>query len=691
MTRWKRVGETSAEASSSRADTGTTPLPTPVTATTRVPGGPPTTLRHVPALDGLRGLAVAGVLLFHAGHLRGGYLGVDLFFVLSGFLITSLLLTEWNRARSVSLGHFWARRARRLLPALFGMLAGVALYATFFASAEEFDRLRTDALATIGYVANWQAITGGQGYWEIFAAPSPLEHVWSLAIEEQFYLLWPLVFVAVFAWRRGTPRTLFYVSTTLAVVSALWMFNLYTPGGDTNRVYLGTDTRVAAILIGAALASLVMWRGTVRSPAMRVSLEVVAVVAASGLALAWLFVDGQTGGLYTGGLFLCGIAVAAIIAAAVHPTTGPVARALSLRPLCWLGLISYGLYLWHWPVYVVLSAERTGLDGWVLTTVRVGVSLAFAVLSYFLLEMPIRRGALPGWRIGVVAPAAALVLVVALMATTVGGEQQAELAFSEVPAAALPTEQELIQSEPSVHVAGTTADVADTARQRRLLVVGDSVSAFLGSEIDALQGEWDIVARNGGRGACGLNDGERRVRTEQGGYITQAPQQCTEAWDAYVQAFQPDVTLLILGAPSISEWEIDGTWQAPCEADYDRWYHDRLSEEVDRLTSYGGTVVITTAPETLYAWGPTDKAARTACVNEVHHRVASDNPRAAIVDLRARVCPDGECHEYEQGVKLRPDGLHFEDEGARIIARWLVPEALAAAPPDTPEEAATRL
>ncbi|MCZ7531351.1 MAG: acyltransferase [Acidimicrobiia bacterium] len=520
------------------------------------------TLRHVPALDGLRGLAVAGVLLFHAGHLTGGYLGVDLFFVLSGFLITSLLLAEWRRERSVNLGHFWARRARRLLPALFGMLAGVAVYAMVFAQPEELDRLRVDALATIGYVANWSSIAGDHAYWEIFAAPSPLEHAWSLAIEEQFYLIWPLVFVGVFAWRRGSARTLFFVSSGLAVAAALWMWTLYSPGGDTNRVYLGTDTRVAGILIGAALASLVMWRGPVRSALSRVSLEILACVAVVGLALAWSRVGGQTGGLYTGGLFLCGLAVALIIAAASHPTKGPVSYALSLPVLRWLGLISYGLYLWHWPVYVVFSPERTGIDGWALTGIRVAVSLAFAVLSYFVLEMPIRRGALPGWRIATVAPAAAVILLVALFSSTVGGVRQTELAFSEVPPADLPSEAELTQTDPSVQVAGVAADNPSTARQRRVLIVGDSVSAFLGREIDALQSEWSVSARNGGRGACGLNDGQRRIRTAQGDYVTQEPQLCSEGWDAYVDAFRPDVIFLVLGAPSISEWEIDGTWRA---------------------------------------------------------------------------------------------------------------------------------
>ena len=153
-------------------------------------------MQHQPALDGLRGAAVAGVLLFHAGHLRGGYLGVDVFFVLSGFLITSLLLAEGARTGTVALGAFWARRARRLLPALLAVLAFVAVYSLVVASAAERTTIRGDGLATLGYFANWRAIFSGTDYWALFRSPSPLEHTWSLAIEEQFYLVWPLLLVA---------------------------------------------------------------------------------------------------------------------------------------------------------------------------------------------------------------------------------------------------------------------------------------------------------------------------------------------------------------------------------------------------------------------------------------------------------------------------------------------------------------
>lgn len=197
---------------------------------------------------------MAGVLAFHAGYLTGGFLGVDLFFVLSGFLITSLLVVEHRRTGRIRLGRFWARRARRLLPALLVVAAAVAMYAWFVADPAELDRVRGDALATLTYMANWHEVMAGRSYWDLFAVPSPLEP-WSLAIEEQFYLVWPLVVVAVVRLAGGSCRVLAAVAGLLAGASATAMAVLHRPFDDPSRVYFGTDTRASGILIGALLAA----------------------------------------------------------------------------------------------------------------------------------------------------------------------------------------------------------------------------------------------------------------------------------------------------------------------------------------------------------------------------------------------------------------------------------------------------
>ena len=216
-------------------------------------------IAYQPALDGLRGVAVLAVLLYHGGvtWMRGGFLGVDLFFVLSGYLITTLLFVEWGRRRSIDLIAFWIRRARRLLPALALLVIGVMAYAAVVAGASEAGRIRGDGLASIFYVANWRFVASGQSYFDQFTTPSPLRHMWSLAIEEQFYLLWPVVVLALLKWRPSL-RLFERLFAGGAIVSAVLMAVLYHPGDDPSRVYYGTDTRAQALLVGGTLAAILI-------------------------------------------------------------------------------------------------------------------------------------------------------------------------------------------------------------------------------------------------------------------------------------------------------------------------------------------------------------------------------------------------------------------------------------------------
>jgi len=233
----------------------------------RAPRGRTIVFGFVPGLDGIRAVAVLGVMLYHGGApmATGWFLGVNMFFVLSGFLITSLLLGEWARRLSIRLGQFWARRARRLLPALLLMLVGVAAYARFFATPGEFADLRLDSLSTLFYVANWHFIVSGSNYFAAAAQPSPLSHMWSLAIEEQFYIVWPpVVLVLLHLGRRLRPSRRLLPVLAAAVLGALasaadmrWSF---LHGASVTRLYEGTDTRCQDILVGASLAiGLAIW------------------------------------------------------------------------------------------------------------------------------------------------------------------------------------------------------------------------------------------------------------------------------------------------------------------------------------------------------------------------------------------------------------------------------------------------
>ena len=338
------------------------PAPTPT-----VPDAP---RGRLDALDGIRAFAVVAVLLFHAGvpGVGGGLLGVDVFFVLSGFLITSLLCGEHLTRGAIRLGRFWAGRARRLLPALFLLLVGVAVYAWAFRDSVNVSSIRGDALSTLLYVANWHFIFSHQGYFAQSAAPSPLLHMWSLGVEEQFYLAWPLV--AFLVLRHRGPRLLAWVAGAGAAASALLMACMYLAGFSTDRLYYGTDTRAQALLVGAALGALASGRQW-RVVAPRWAVTRAGRRAGAGLGLggaaflvwAWHAQNGQGAFLYEGGFLLVALAAGAVITAVTSWRSGTLATVCSLGPLTYVGRISYGLYVYHWPLFLVIDHAHTGLNG----------------------------------------------------------------------------------------------------------------------------------------------------------------------------------------------------------------------------------------------------------------------------------------------------------------------------------------
>jgi peptidoglycan/LPS O-acetylase OafA/YrhL len=637
----------------------------------------PAPLRHVPALDGLRGVAVAGVLLFHADHLLGGFLGVDLFFTLSGFLITTILLQEATRTGGVRLGVFWARRARRLLPALFALLIAVAVYAAVWARPAEFGAIRSDAFATIGYVANWHSILAGHGYWDLFAAPSPFRHTWSLAIEEQFYLVWPLVVLLLVRCVRSArrrPPVLLGVSVALAGASLVWMGALYRPDHDPQRVYLGTDTRVGSILLGAALASLLVWRGPTREPTRRWLLEAVAILSALTLAWAWVTVDGGDTLLYRGGFALFALCATTVIASSAHPVVGPVGRTLSVAPLRALGLISYGLYLWHWPVYLVLTPTRTGLGGWTLVTLRISVSIAIAIASYVCVEMPIRRGVWSGWRVRALTPAVALVAVLAVVLATAGAVSRTTASISATPAAAAPLSSTV------------------TPGALRVLVAGDSVAYHLGESFVRLDPELGLSTANVAFDGCALERGATAARYFDGSDVPLDGHDCTAGWADAVARFDPDVVVVVLAGQVLGDWQVGGDWVHLCDPAYDAWYARQVLAGASILASRGAHVVLVAPASSTLPWGPPALNQRIACLARVEHSLARAHPTLATIDLGALVCPRGECRDSIDGALLRPDGLHFEGPGADVVTRWMAPRVrlLARTVPSLPTTTASQ-
>ncbi|WP_368862156.1 acyltransferase family protein [Catenulispora pinistramenti] len=403
--------------------------------------------RHLPALDGLRGVAILGVLLFHTGHLGGGFLGVDLFFALSGYLITDLLLREVGGSGSVSLVGFWGRRIRRLVPALAVMLVVVTVVVWGFGAPDLVRSTLSDGPWTQADLVNWHLLAESASYWDSHDAPRVFEHLWSIAVEEQFYVVWPVVVLLMAGWARRTGlrakrqgerqvelrdkrveqsndqrverqdkrrveqsdeqpverqierRVESWVAASALVISLLslvLMIALVDPN-DPTRVYTGTDTRAFSLLLGALVATRPVREALGRVVGRRGG--AVAGVLVVGIAVAWSVADG-TGShwLYVGGLFGHSLAAALLIGLCVQVPGSVVARVLGWLPLRWVGQISYSLYLWHWPVFVFLSPQRLHVAGWTWIAVVCAVSIGSAAASKYLVEDPIRFRA--GWARG---------------------------------------------------------------------------------------------------------------------------------------------------------------------------------------------------------------------------------------------------------------------------------------------------
>jgi peptidoglycan/LPS O-acetylase OafA/YrhL len=376
---------------------------------------------YLPGIDALRALAVLAVFFYHAqvDWLPGGFLGVDVFFVISGYLITSLLLREFRRGGAIHLGRFWLRRAQRLLPAV-GVLIAVTLIAAAILEPDRVDAFRDDAVASLFYFANWHFIYSHVSYFEQFQAPSLFTHLWSLSVEEQFYLFWPLVFAAGMKLFGRGRLLLGVLAGALGSVVLAWI--LFDPGADASRVYYGTDTHAVGLLLGVALAlvwSPIELRRRRTGPLVGPILDLVGVLALAYVVLSFVHVHDYDLALWHGGYLWLALITALLIAVLAHPAAR-LGALLGQAPVLWLGLRSYSFYLWHWPV---LALTRPGIDvdlpKGVLIPLQLLAVLALADLSYRFVELPFRGKAkwpaLPDGWLRVARPAL-LVAVVGIIA-----------------------------------------------------------------------------------------------------------------------------------------------------------------------------------------------------------------------------------------------------------------------------------
>ncbi len=682
-------------------------------------------LGYIPSLDGVRALALAAVLLYHgaAPLSSGGFLGVDVFFVLSGFLITSLLLEEWAETLTIRLGRFWAGRARRLLPALVVMVAVVVLCAHVVDPSLGGSALRFDGLAALFYVANWHAIFGASNYFGQSAPGSPLVHLWTLAVEEQFYLVWPpVVLVLLHLGRRFTPaRRLLPVMAVASfgvIASVVEMQWGYARGWSVTRLYEGTDTRAQDVLMGAVLACGLAWwaerrrsleaplyvartsRGTpastwqletwqplagspvfrsirrqlpqrvaaweVESTGIRRCLQVTGILALATLVVAVVTCRGLGPWFFRGGGLLVAAASALLLLVLVTTQDGVVARTLALAPLRFLGRISYGAYLWHLPVYVALSPSRVPASPTALLVLRLVVTLAIATASYFVVELPIRQRRFALWRHagGMVATGAAVVAAAALVLVATG----------PIEASATPV---------AVHPA--TKTLADTRPPIRVMVVGDSVAYRLAQALQAAEKvhPTDIVVDNAAIVGCGVI---RSEAVEQAGFVghptaacsagTPHPKQWPALWRHDLAGFHPDLVVLLAGRWEVSNLLIGGTWQHIGQPGFDALLKASLEQAVLTASSGGATVALMTAAcyhpaaDLGGASWPEDSASRISQYDAMLRTVATEYPARTIVDdFGGLVCPGGHYAASVDGVALRSaDGIHLNPTAA--VGQW---------------------
>lgn len=352
--------------------------------------------RYMVGLDSLRGLAILGVILYHINFnwMPGGFLGVTVFFVLSGYLITDILAMEWKRNKRIDLKKFWLSRARRLLPGMLVMLVITLAWITIFHSSL-LGKMRGDSLAALFYVSNWWYIYHNLSYFDNFNQLSPLNHFWSLAVEEQFYVVWPFIISLGLYYIKKQSRMILLICLG-AFASALAMANLYEPGVDPSRIYYGTDTRAFSLLIGAVLA--LVWPSNRLAnkiiPKARFILDVVGGIALIIILVMFWKTNQYDPFLYKGGMVLLSIATALLVANLAHPASR-IAQFLRFRPLRWVGVRSYGIYLWHYPILTLTTPKGNAGDFSIIRAIlQFLLIILIAQISWKFIEKPIRQGAL---------------------------------------------------------------------------------------------------------------------------------------------------------------------------------------------------------------------------------------------------------------------------------------------------------
>jgi peptidoglycan/LPS O-acetylase OafA/YrhL len=663
-------------------------------------------LPYQPELDGIRGLAVSLVLVFHTGvsWLPGGYVGVSVFFTLSGFLITRLLITEFEITDGVRLGNFWIRRFRRLIPASLLCLM-LVWAAAMFGLLPTMEHLQRDVWSAIFQVFNWAQLASDQSYTELLTgAPGALDHYWSLAIEEQFYWVWPLV-VVLLARRQsigigiaGITGAAFLAAPLIAVFF----------GADA--AYWATPARAGEILAGCTLAVLVQHRpspmSVIGTPIASIGLFVIILCA-----VTW---PTESGPAYSGWAPVFSIASVALIWGS---SSGPASVLLSSRGLVAVGGLSYGLYLYHWPVYIVISSESTGWDRWLLTFVRLAVTSVIAILSYTLLEQPIRRGRLTDRALFAGVGGFTVLLLLGSIAITPPTQRftvsNAEtFATSPQPRAndslLTPLSTELAV-QPDVPIARGAPPIEDRltstpeltspslgekllldaiqeelslvepppSRPVRVLVTGDSTAWAMADGLNDWadrNSDWAEVRRAVGPG-CGFLRADR-LDPDEGNFLPFCEKLMNTLLPDAVEAFLPDLVLAMVSVADLEEFqwnETEAVLAAPDErfaahmrADYQAFADDLVKKGARGVVFVKGPRPAVNIPRHRHddSWRP----GRMEMQHDVMDDIAVADSNVEVLDVNRWYLAS----EFGAEDSGRSDGVHFDDVAAIVIAKRLI-------------------
>lgn len=636
------------------------------------------------------------VFTYHLGvtsggdhFLAGGFIGVDVFFVLSGYLITSLLLVEVRNTGRISIKTFYLRRARRLLPALFAMMLIVGgIGAMWF--PQQASRLRGDLVASFAYVTNWWLIAQQSSYFGTGERPPLLTHLWSLAVEEQFYLLWPLLLM-FFVWRRFGRKSILTLLILAIAASTIAAAVLFDPWGDPSRVYYGTDTRAATPLIGAALAVLVRpWRQ--RKSNNHAGADLLGLASFAGLIAIAILLGDRDPSLYQGGFLVIALLAGGLVVAAGHPATF-LGDVLGKQPLRWLGERSYAIYLWHWPVCVL---TRPLIDvpftGWANSALRIAITLALAEISYWLVERPVRHGNLFRWRPRIAASTAghrlrtgatrgrlataAVSLLLVLGVALVGGRltaaaDRATFVMGEGPIDQAPdVNLEMALVTPPSRAPGTQVKVA---------IFGDSQGHALFTNRPADIGKY-LALSNESISACGILRGKVRSSSGEGFDLVKSCPRWQAEWEKDAMRAKPEIALVVIGAWDVFDLVTPTGRLDFASPEWDATFSATLAEGIAALRPSGATIALALLP--CYRplritggagyWPERGDDDRTRHVNDLLRKAVG--PGVVTVEPAADFCTDPAIGSSR---KYRWDGIHYLKSGSALYFNAVVPQLLA--------------